>query len=126
MPILLTVDTEAGLRTHTVSGKLSLEELRKTLSEVYNSKDFDPDMNVIWDLVDADTSSFTTQDIETLIRFVSDKWGTAGTSRAALVVSKDVTFGQSRMYEMLSHRKTKSSIMVFRNKDEALNWINKG
>ncbi|UCG50517.1 MAG: hypothetical protein JSW58_09920 [Candidatus Latescibacterota bacterium] len=85
--------------------------------------DAQPNMNALWDLRDADVSSFSSPAVERLAEFVSTQWGTGGKSRAALVVLQDLAFGLSRMYEILLGGRTSSDVQVFRDYAEALEWV---
>ncbi|MBW2192582.1 MAG: hypothetical protein JRF27_02220 [Deltaproteobacteria bacterium] len=123
MEITTNIDKEAGLRTHKVTGTLSIDDLMAKLGEIYSIPDFQPDMNVLWDLRSADLASFSTSDIQKVRDFVGYKWGTGGSSRAALVVSRDIDFGLSRMYEISLESITTSLLQVFRDFDEALTWL---
>lgn len=121
-----TIDRARGLRIHTITGELTLERLREILGDVYSHRDHDPDMNVLWDLREASVKSFTVGEVEALRNFVAPNWGTGGRALAALVVSDDLQFGMSRMYEMLSDGITKGEIRVFRDMDEATGWLSGG
>ena len=123
MEITTDIDREAGLRTHKVTGTLSLNDLMAKLDEIYSIPDFQPEMNVLWDLRNADLASFSSSDIYEVRDFVGYKWGTGGSSRAALVVSRDIDFGLSRMYEISLESITTSTLQVFRDFDEALSWL---
>ncbi len=117
------IDKEANLRINTVIGSITKERLFEKLNEIYLVPDFDPDMNVLWDLREADLSSFQSPDLQHLRDFVKNHWGTGGKSKAALVVSRDLDFGLSRMYEFFIEDKTSNDVHVFRNLDEALEWV---
>lgn len=123
MPITTTIDKDAGIRTHYVKGILTFEELSDSLNQIYCSPEYDPELNVLWDLRAADVSSFTTKEIEQLASLVASQWGSRGKGRAALVVSGDHEYGLSRMYEMMSHETTTGRIMVFRELSMALEWL---
>jgi hypothetical protein len=126
LPITTSIDRAGGLRTHKVTGDLLPEELTSVLDEVYSEPEHDPDMNVLWDLREASVASFTIKDVEALRDFVAPNWGTGGRSLAALVVSDDLQYGMSRMYEMLSESRTGGKIRVFRDMDEAVGWLSGG
>jgi hypothetical protein len=123
MPTDTRIDRSRGLRTHRVTGELSLEAVLRTLGDVYADPEHDPDMDVLWDLREARVRRFSTRDVEDLRDFVSRHWGTGGRGRAALVVSNDLQYGMSRMYEMLSQGTTRGQIRVFRDMREARNWL---
>jgi hypothetical protein len=78
MEITTNIDKETALRTHKVTGTLSLDDLMAKLGEIYSIPDFQPDMNVLWDLRSADLASFSSSDIQKVRDFVGYKWGTGG------------------------------------------------
>ncbi|MFC1829337.1 hypothetical protein ACFL0O_06985 [Thermodesulfobacteriota bacterium] len=123
MEITTNIDKTAGLRTHKVTGVVSKNDLLLKLEEIYSIPDFEPDMNVLWDLRNADLASFSSDDIHRVRDFVVHKWGTDGTNRAALVVSRDIDFGLSRMYQVSLESITASKLQVFRDMDKALAWL---
>ena len=75
------------------------------------------------DFREADLSSFQSPDIQMIRDFVSKHWGTGGNCKAALVVSGDLGFGLSRMYEFFIEDKTTNDVKVFRQIEEAMEWI---
>ncbi|MBU8920772.1 MAG: STAS/SEC14 domain-containing protein [Bacteroidales bacterium] len=125
MGISTEIDRESGLRIHVVTGRLTMEDLIGSLEKVYSRPDYDPAMNVLWDLRDADFSAFVSPQIQQVRDFVTSNWGTEGTSHAAMVVSSDEAFGLMRMYEFYLKQKSRNEVQVFRDYDEALDWITK-
>lgn len=117
------IDGEANLRIHTVRGKLVFDLLMKKLGEIYSLPGFKADMHALWDLREADLSAFTTAEVHRVKDYVKKRWGKKGVSRAALVVEGDMDYGLSRMYEMLMESETSSEVRVFRDFDEALQWV---
>ena len=117
------VDTEKRVRVHTVTGPLFLDELMGTLKGIYSSEDFDPAFDVLWDIRDADVSSFSHEEIVRLRDLVTGHWGVEGGSRAALIVSEDLSYGLARMYGSLIESSSASELRVFRNMEDALNWL---
>jgi hypothetical protein len=77
----------------------------------------------MWDLRDADLTAFSTDDIKSVSGLVKQNWGTSSSSRAALVVSRDVDFGLARMYEQLLDNGSTGDVTVFRDYDEAIAWL---
>jgi hypothetical protein len=123
LPIETNIDKDKGLRNHKVTGKINLTDLVTALKELYESPQFDSDMDVLWDLRNADLTSFTFQEIEQLKDYVTRHWGTKGKSRAAMLVSRDLDYGLSRMYEMLSSGKSDSQIQAFHDLGDAMQWL---
>jgi len=125
MKFITTFDRKANLRMHKVNGKLDKEILLAKLNEIYSMPEYDPNMNVLWDIREADLSSFNFAEVATIKELAGSFWGTAGKSKAALIVSRDVEYGLTRMYSTLLKNKTNSEVYIFRNYDEALAWIKK-
>ena len=123
MEISTEINKEKNMRCHIVRGVVDISELTNCLKEIYNSSDLDPDMNVFWDLQKADLSRISTEEVSAFMKYVSSQWGAGGTSKAALVVSRDLEYGMSRMYEMMMGGATSSKIAVFRDIDKAKEWI---
>jgi hypothetical protein len=119
----MRIDSALGVRFHRVTGTLALDELVRHLQDLYANETYDPGMNVLWDIREADVSSFTREDVITLRDFVKDKWGAGDDGRAALVVAEELSFGLARMYGTLLESQTSSKVTIFRDMDEAIDWL---
>lgn len=126
MTFEIKIDKANQLRITIVTGKLTFKDLLKKLKEVYSDQDLYDLPYSIWDVREADLSSFTTEQIQRLAEFVAVSWGTEGNKKTAIVADKDFIFGISRMYEKTVEYKTLSPTMVFRKYDEALTWLKEG
>jgi len=123
MKLTTEIDKKNNLRIHTVDGPLDFKALQRILKETYSSQDYNSDMSVLWDIRKSDLSSFTSAQIQEIKNLVKKQWGTGGMSRAAIVVSRDIDYGLTRMYELISSEETKSEIRVFREYPEAVQWL---
>ena len=123
MEISTEINKKKNIRSHIVRGVIDISELTEYLKEIYNSSDFDPRMNVFWDLQKADFSCISSENVTSFMEYVSKQWGTEGKSKAALIVSYDLGYGMSRMYQTLMDGATSSKIAVFRDINEAKEWI---
>lgn len=123
MAITTSIEPTSGARLHKVTGNLNLEELSGTLKEIYGADNFDPDQDVLWDVLNANLSAFSVDDIRQVTQLVKDNWGTSEKSRAALVVARDLDFGLTRMYQQLLEGQSLGEVRIFRNIDEAIEWL---
>jgi hypothetical protein len=123
MKISTHIDKNNKIRSHKVEGELTLDGVKEQLNKIYSSTDFESDMNVIWDLREAGFSSMDASGVRSVMEYVSRNWGESGKSKGALVVSRDLDFGLSRMYEMLMESVSTNEIRVFKDIDEAKIWI---
>lgn len=119
----ISTEVKDNIRYQMVKGVIDINELISHLKQIYSSSDFNPNMDVFWNLCEADFSSLPTEDIRRFMEFVGDHWGKNDNSKAAIIVSNDLGFGLSRMYEMLLSSETSSKVNVFRGIDKANEWM---
>ena len=79
-------------------------------------------MNVIWDLRDADTSKIYKEDVIRIARFFETYIKNGANYKAALVVSRDLEYGLSRMYQV-AVADLPAEIGIFRSLEEAKKWV---
>ena len=123
MEISTQFNEELNLRIHKVEGPIDVDQLKEMLSALYKSPEYDPNMNALWDLRAADFTSVTTEQVASMTGMVEKYWAKEGQSKASLIVSRDLDFGLSRMYEMLLSGSSPDKVMVFRDYDEAEKWL---
>jgi hypothetical protein len=123
MQISTVIDEEKNIRSQVVRGAIDVSELAEYLKGLYAATDSYSEMNVFWDLQEADFSAVSGDDVRTFMAYVGKIRGQGGESRAALVVSNDLDFGLSRMYQILMEGATSSAVEVFKDKDKAKQWI---
>ena len=123
MEISTQIDRKRNVRIHRLIGPTSVPELEKISAGFYKSPDYDLGMNALWDLKDADFSSVTSSDIDSIVGLAKKLWGQGGKRKVALVVTKELDYGLSRMYEILMSEVTSDNIMVFKDYDKAEKWL---
>ena len=111
------------VRWHSVKGVIDIAKLSEYLQKIYSSPDFDSNMNVFWDLFEADFSNVNAEDIFHFKDYVGAHWGKDGKSKAALIVPDAVGYGKSRIYEIMMESKFTNNIEVFKDVDTARKWI---
>ena len=126
MAIEIKIDHDNQIRTAIVTGKLTFEDLLSKLKEIFIDRDIYDLPHSLWDIRQADITSFTAEQISRLAEFVAGNWGLEGKNKIALVADKNFIFGLARMYEILSNFKSPSMTMVFHDYDEALTWLKEG
>jgi hypothetical protein len=91
---------------------------------VYDDKNFDPDLNSVWNLVDVEgIEKISNDQMQKIVAYVSWKREKYGSMKTAIVVSSRIHYGIARMYEQSLEAASKSEIIVFRDLDSALQWI---
>jgi len=122
MPIEFSIDTKRGLRTHTCSGAVRAEDILKALNALYSREDYCRSHQSLWDFRNC-TVSLSSDDMRKIIDFEQKNQKEPGAGKAAIVVSSIIDFGLARMYLMISEYRVNQTLMVFRNYEDAINWL---
>ena len=123
MPVKHHIDLEASLGTFVVEGELDFEQLRSFVEGLYEEDLFLA--GSLFDMRSATASDLSTSQMRSLVALIEQRRRHPGPSRWAIVVSHDVDFGLSRMFEVFAD-KISTDIRVFRDIDEAKQWLAKG
>lgn len=123
MPIETTIDPETGFRVHVLTGRVKPEEVAAALDKVYGRPDFRSDADTLCDMRQADLGEFSRDTVKSVAAFVSGRRGAPPGARTAVVVGRDLGFGLARMYEQLVETMSSANIEVFRDLDEAMEWL---
>ncbi len=119
MPAFYKIDKERKLVMTTYSGVLTLAEALGHQEKLPKDPDFDPSFSQLFDVTHVTDVQLTAEDVRRLARtsvFSPD-------SRRAIVVDSDLKFGLARMFEVLRDTMGEKGIRVFRNLEDALDWI---
>ena len=124
MPIDLHYDREKNILYVTIGEQITQEEFSKAIEKITHSDEFPPDVPTLWDLR---TGDFTTADssLTTLFIEIRKKHPERGKAKIALIVSDDLAFGMSRMYELKAFD-LPQEMRVFRDYAEGEQWIIQG
>ena len=119
MEVKRTIDATTRVVTLTVSGDLGNPELATLADHLTDTPELDPDYSLLIDLRQAHGESVTSAGVYKLLE---QPLVFSAASRRAVVVSSNLGFGMTRMYEML--RKNRGGAPhVFRDYDEAWRWV---
>jgi hypothetical protein len=124
MKLVTEINKKSKFRIHTFTGDFDFDALFEALVGIYDDKNFDPNLNSVWNLTDVEGIERTATDqIQKIVAYVSWKRAKYGSMKTAIVVSSKIHYGIARMYEQSLEAASKSEIMVFRDLDSALQWI---
>ncbi len=119
MPIFFKIDKEHRLVLSTVSGVVTIADALAHRENLRRHPDFDPSFSQLVDLSNVTKIEFSHEDVE---RFAQDTIFSLNSRRAALAIG-DHAYGLARMFETLREFKGEQGVRVFRNLDEALDWV---
>lgn len=112
-----------NLVLNTIVGAFSYEEYRTLMENIMNDERFKPSMNMFWDLREVDASGFSSDDIDRIRAYMEIIQKKRGENyRVALLVSRALDYGISRMYQIVSDDMP-FNLEIFYDEQEALNWI---
>jgi hypothetical protein len=124
MQFATSINSAQQMRCHALSGEFDMNRLLAELTGFYDSSEYDPEMNVLWDLRRLDgLADLATAELSRLVTLVSRRWVSRQPRRAALVVSRMVDFGIARMYEMRMESVSRQEIRVFTDFEQARQWL---
>ena len=124
MQFATSINSAHQLRCHAISGDFNMDKLLDELTKFYNSPEYDPEMDVLWDLRHLDgLAGIATPELNKLVTLESRRWISSQPRRAALVVARMVDFGMARMYEMRMESVSKQEIRVFTDFEQARQWL---
>ncbi len=84
-------------------------------------------MNSLWDLRRADLTRLTPAEIEQACVAVKTLWDERHvTGRVAILASREVGYGISRMYHSVMDVLTPGRVGVFADREEAVRWLGEG
>jgi hypothetical protein len=122
MAIDIKHDQDRQMLNIIISETFDLDELTSTFEAITNSRDYPPNIRAVWDFRKADISSVNADIINRLVE-IRSHFTKRSNCRSALIVSSDLQYGFSRMFEMLTDGKIPPQLKVFREYEEAVQWI---
>ena len=126
MAITTTIDSVTGLRTHVVTGELTAQDLIETIESAFNRDDFEPGSDALWDFRGATGRDLTAKEVRSIVDAVKSRRAKDTRTRVAVVVARDLDFGLARMYQQMLEASTMVRVTVFRDRDEAEEWLARG
>ena len=121
MSITTIVDNDKQLTTHTAIEETSFEETMTTLKQFYEGKST---INVLWDFRRGSMALLSSVDLERIVDYVTFHSEKRAGGKTAIVVSRDLEYGISRVIETLREiRKVPLQLLIFRSMEEANQWL---
>jgi len=119
MTAFYKIDKRRGLVLSSGSGVLTKSDIVMHMEQLLNDPDFDPKFSQLADFSEVSRFDLTGDDV----RELANKTVFSPQSRRAFIARGDLAFGLGRMFETLRDLKGESGICIFREKEDALNWV---
>ena len=123
MPVKTKVDHDKQLTIHTVTGEPSFQEGMATFKKFYEGN---PTQNVLWDFRKASLARISSKQTEAIIDYIKHHAEKRVGGKTAILVSRDLEYGMSRMVQALTKIKDiPLKTEIFRSIEEAIQWLSK-
>ena len=119
MPTFYKIDTERKFVLTTGSGFVTKQDVFTLQDQMSSDPEFDPSFSQVADFAQLTGTDVGMADVRTFAQ--RDVFSIQ--SRRAIIVKGDVAFGFAKIFELYRHLSGASGIRVFRNPDEAFDWI---
>ncbi|WP_372679066.1 hypothetical protein [Desulfosarcina sp.] len=117
----LRIDEEKNIAYIKLSGQLNRKVILSAFDLAVADNRYLHGMGRLWDFRDADLSSLKSETIVEMAQYSLRFPPGINDVKVAFLVSRDVEYGLSRMFQMSSESKT--PIQVFRAMDEVEKWM---
>lgn len=104
----------------TLSGTIHAETIINTLGELFGNSDYVSGCS-IWDFRKAEGES-TFDEIRKIAKFAGEHRGKRPVGRVALIVSSELHFGLSRIYQVLTEN-LPFHLEIFKSFEQAREWV---
>jgi hypothetical protein len=119
VPAGYTIDKARRLVISSGSGVVTKADLVAHRRKLMSDPAFDPDYSQIMDFSDVTDVEVEASDI----REMATEHVFSPTSRRAIIVRTDATYGLARLFEIHRDMRGERGIRVFRNREEGLAWV---
>jgi len=118
-----TINTDDHLFLIKLSGRFELRDLESCYKDMLAHDRWKTGTNVLWDATECTFEHLGTKDVRLIGEMTVKYKEKRGNGKAAWVVSRDVDYGISRMFELLNKGKVVFDFHVFKSIEEARVWI---
>jgi hypothetical protein len=119
MPAFYKIEKENRLVLSTASGVVTMAEVLTHQQKLCADPEFDPTFSQLMDVSHITKIELTTEDIHRL----AQETLFSPTTRRAILVNCDAAYGFARMFQMLRESAGETGIEVFRDLNDALEWV---
>ena len=122
MKVNTVVDQEALTMIHTVTGEMTLGEIKSSYEAILSHPEFQEGMNSIWDMRNADASKFDRQDVIRVARYFETQFKNRAKFKVAVIVFRNLEYDLSKIYQVAA-ADLPAKIGIFNNLEEAKKWL---
>ena len=118
----LTIDESTGVVVITVTGSPSLDDLRDTMTRIWQTPEYLENLRVLWDFREGGVAHLLSADLRQVAKHQAGGRPDLPTSRVAVLVDRQVDFGLGRMLNVFLEDQPLED-RVFRDSEAAWAWL---
>lgn len=125
MTINSIINKDSNSIIRTVTGEMIASEVKEEFDKSLTHPDFKKNMNVVWDMLNADVRAASTNEMLDVIAHIGSSIPSRGEGyKIAIAASSEMSLVMSRMFETYG-MELPISIQIFNALEDALEWIEK-
>lgn len=101
-------------------GHYTAQECLETIGTYLQDPQYDPNFELVLDLIEAESTDSTFVEMETLVRQIAAKVPDSDRNICVVIAATDLLYGAARMYQQLMEDKVSYPIKIVRNRADAL------
>ncbi|MCG7853750.1 MAG: hypothetical protein MIO92_14620 [Methanosarcinaceae archaeon] len=118
-----TVEYIDGIFICAASGRAGEGDAARVMEAMLSHPEWKPGTPRCYDVSGLDSGSLTIDEMRRIASFAAIHKDQLGGGKIAMVASRDLEYGFSRMLSVLATQFGKSDLEVFRTREEALAWL---
>ena len=118
----IKIDKYGRMAQITARGSVDVLELKEIFLEIVGHRDWQAGFNMLCDYRGIVDFAVTTRDIDNINEWQASIDAVIGDGKCAVVACKDLVYGMSRMWELISSERSQQ-IRVFRQMKDAVIWL---
>lgn len=123
MTVKTCILPEKNILLRTITGHITLSEIKESINHSMADPKFAKNMDVIWDIKNATVDRFGPDEIYDVVEFLQQKSAQRGECyRIAFIADKELAYGIARMFMGYSGE-LPLTVTIHRSMEEALHWL---
>lgn len=123
MEFNIEINTQEHFARIMVTGHISVQGIAETLAAVLTDKQWHPAMDLLADYSKSSTIDLNTEKVSQISDMVKSYKELIGTGKLAIVMDSELDFGYARMFQLLTEDYIDKEVYIFRNSEEAGDWL---
>ena len=104
-------------------GEAAVSGFNSFLTEIFTHPQWVPGLSVLLDHSELILSSFRTDEVRSVSKFVLQNTEQIGQGKWAFVIAGNFAYGMARMWQIITEERAPMEINIFKNREKAIEWL---